>query len=196
MDNMQELTCLEPSEATKVVGVFQALDGNMQAQVDALRTKADAWSLKLHSSWLPSHLVHHSLTTSIWASLCYPLLACTITEKQGSLITKQLYTNLLPKMGANRNFPLAYCHDPMALQGLGLPQVHIEQLIGQIHQILIHSAIDSTTGPLPHISFEQAQLEVGISIPFLEASYDCYGFLLMDTWWKSVWQLVWKHGIH
>ena len=173
------------------MGVYQALDGNMQAQVDVLQTKADAWSLKLHSSWHPCHLVHHSLTSTIWASLQYPLLACTITEKQGSLITKKLFTNLLPKVGVNRNFPLAYRHAPMALPGLGLLQIRVEQLIGQICQILIHGAIDSTTGSLLCISFEQAQLEVGISIPFLEASYDCYSFLLMDTWWKSIWHLVW-----
>ena len=138
----------------------------------------------------PQFDIHHLGLTLI------PLPACTITEKQGSLITKELYTNLLPKMGANHNFPLAHCHAPTALQGLGLPQVHVEQLIGQIRQILIHGTIDSTTGSLLHISFEQAQLEVSISIPFLEASFDCYSFLLTDTWWKSVWQLVWKHGIH
>ena len=86
-------------------------------------------------------------------------------------------------MGANCNFLLAYHHAPTVLQGLGLPQVHVEPLIGQICQIFIHGTIDSTTCSLLCISFEQAQLEVGISIPFLEASCDCYGFLWLTYTW-------------
>ena len=35
MGTMQTLTCLEPSELVKVVGVHQALDGNMTAQFEA-----------------------------------------------------------------------------------------------------------------------------------------------------------------
>ena len=38
------------------------------------------------------------------------------------------------------------------------------------------------------ISLEQAQLEVGLSLPFLETSFGFYGFLLTDIWWKSVWR--------
>jgi hypothetical protein len=64
-----------------------------------------------------------------------------------------------------------------------------------LRQILTHGAIHSTTGDLLLISLEQAQLEVGIGIPFLEASFDFYGFLLTDTWWKSVWSFIWKHRI-
>ena len=75
---------------------------------------------------------------------------------------------------------------------MGIPQIYVKQLIGQVWQILMHGAIDTTTGSLRLcISLEQVQLEVGISIPFLEASYDCYGFLLMDTWWQLVWELLW-----
>ena len=136
-------------------------------------------------------LITCALMVSIWASSCYPLPARTLSDKQGQLITKQLYTSLLPKMGANHNFPLVYPHAPASLQGLGLPQLHVQQLISKVQQILVHGVIDTAMGHLLRISLEQAQLEVGISIPFLEASFDHYGFLLMDTWWCSVWELLW-----
>ena len=109
---MQTLTHLESSELVKVMGVHQVLDGNMTAQFEALQQKADKWGGKLCSRWLPRHLAHHTLTTTIWASLRHPLLACTLSDKQGPLITKRLYTSLLPKMGANHNFPLVYHHAP------------------------------------------------------------------------------------
>ena len=138
---------------------------------------------KLCSHWLSHHLAHHALTTTIWASLRCHLPACTLSDKHRQLITKWLYTLLLPRMGANCNFPLVYHHAPTSLQGLGLPQIHVEQLIGQVWQILTHGAINTTTGSLLCISLEQVQLEVGISIPFLEVSYDCYEFLLTNAWW-------------
>ena len=98
-------------------------------------------------------------------------------------------------MGANRNYPLAYRHGPASLQGLEFPLIYIEQCIGHLRQVLTHGAIDTTTGILLRTSLEQAQLEVGIGTPILEASFDDYGFLLTDTWWKSVWAFVWKHDI-
>jgi hypothetical protein len=120
---------------------------------------------------------------------------CTLMEKQGTSVTKELYKALLLKMGTNRSFPMVYRHAPTALQGLGLPHLHMEQGISQIRQVLMHGAIDSTTGILLHISFKQAQLEVRIGVPFLSASFDFYGFLLTDSWWRSVWEFTWRHKI-
>jgi hypothetical protein len=167
----QTITRLGASEAVKVVGVHQAMDGNMTEQITALKTKADQWGAKLKSGWLPRRLVHQGSASMIWSSLRYPLPACTLTASQGELITKELYKNLLPKLGANRNYPGAYRHSPASLQGMDIPLLYIEQEIGHIRQVLTHGAIPTTTGTLMQISLEQAQLEVGLSIPFLDASF-------------------------
>jgi hypothetical protein len=188
---LQPITRLDPSEAVKVVGVHQAMDGNMKAQVQALKDKADTWGEKIKSGWLPRNLAHHGNTSMIWSSLKYPLPACTITETEGETITKELYKCLLPKLGANRNYPHVYRYAPASFQGLDLPLIYIEQAIGHLRQVLTHGAIDSTTGSLLCISLEQAQLEVGIGTPFLEVSFDFYGFLLTDIWWKAVWEFIW-----
>jgi hypothetical protein len=68
------ITRLEPSEAVKVVGVHQAMDGNMMAQVAALAEKANEWSVKLAVGWLPRNLAHQGLYSTMWAALKYPLL--------------------------------------------------------------------------------------------------------------------------
>ena len=43
----------EPSEAIKVVGVFQALDGNMDAQQDDLVERATEWGIMIRDGWVP-----------------------------------------------------------------------------------------------------------------------------------------------
>jgi hypothetical protein len=98
----------EPSDAVKVVGVHQSLDGKMTAQVLALKDKADAWAERIQSGWLPRNLAHQGRNVMIWSSLKYPLPACTITKQEGLSITQELHRSLLPKMGAMRNYPLVY----------------------------------------------------------------------------------------
>ena len=112
------------------------------------------------------------------------------------MITKELYKSLLPKLGANRNFPNVYRYAPASFQGLEVPLIYVEQENGHLRQILTHGAIPTTTGSLMRISLEQAQLEVGIGSPFLQASFADYEFLLTDTWWKTVWEFVSTYGIH
>ena len=61
--------------------------------------------------------------------------------------------------------------------------------------VLTHGAIDTPTGSLLRASLEQAQLEVGLGIPFLETDFKVYGFLLTDCLWKSTWEFISKYKI-
>jgi hypothetical protein len=193
--NLTSIKCLDPLEAVKVVGVHQSLDGKMTAQVRALKDKADAWGKKIKAGWLPRNLAHQGCDNMIWASLKYPLHAYNITEQEGTMITRELHKCFLPKMGAVRTYPLAYRHAPASLQGLGFPLIYLEQAIGQLRQVLTHGAINTTTGQLLCISLEQTQLKVGIGTPFLEASFDTYGFLLTNCWWKFALEFTWKNNV-
>jgi hypothetical protein len=154
-------------DAIKVVGVTQALDGNMDAQVMVLQTKADLWGEQISKGWVPWHLARKVIDSMIWPSLRYPLPACNLTEQQGNQITKTLYCQILPSLGACRNFPLVYRYAPASLNGLALPHPYVEQGIAHIGLILTHGAIDTPTGSLLRASLEQAQLEVGIGTSFL-----------------------------
>jgi hypothetical protein len=104
--NLTPIERLEPSDAVKVVGVHQSLDGKMMAQVLALKDKADAWAKRIQSGWLPRNVAHQGRNVMIWSSSKYPLPACTITKQEGLSITQELHWSLLPKMGAMRNYPL------------------------------------------------------------------------------------------
>jgi hypothetical protein len=186
---------LDPCTAIKVVGVTQLMDGNMDAQVALLQTKAEKWGAQIHEGWVPRNLARKAVDTMIWPSLRYPLLACNLTEPQGSQITNLLYCQILPTLGACRNYPLVYRYAPVSLNGFALPHPYFEQEIDHIGLVLTHGAIDSPTGSLLRASLEQAQLEVGISTSFLSEPFGTYGFLLTDCLWKSIWNFLSAHDI-
>jgi hypothetical protein len=96
----------------KVVGVTQALGGKMDAQVMVLQTKADLCGEQISEGWVPQHVARKAIDSMIWPPLQYPLPACNLTEQQGNQITKKLYRQILPSLGACRNFPLVYRYAP------------------------------------------------------------------------------------
>jgi hypothetical protein len=58
---MQALERLNPSQATTVVGVVQAADGNMDEQVQVLKEIANDISTRINKGYLPRTLVWQSL---------------------------------------------------------------------------------------------------------------------------------------
>jgi hypothetical protein len=190
---MQAIERLKPSQATTVVGVVQAADGNMDEQVQVLKEIADDIGTQINKGYLPRTLVWQSLCTQVWPLIRFPLAATTISAEESESITKVLYSQLLPSGGANCHFPLVYRHAPFTFFGLTLPQVTDTQFIEQVKRVLVHRALPTHTSIYFNISLEQAQLEVGIGSPLLEANYDDYGFLLTFCWVKVLWQFLWMH---
>ena len=113
------ITRHDPSDAIKVVGVIQALDGSMDAQIADLKSRADTWGTQISEGWVPRNLARQALSTMIWPSLKYPLPACTLTESEGDLIVRQLYRRILPSIGACRILPARLSLRPSFPPGLG-----------------------------------------------------------------------------
>jgi len=126
----------------------------------------------------------------IWPSLCYPLAVSTISENTVAGITKQLYKALLPKLGASCSYPSTLCHTPLALFGLGLPNLYWEHGAATLHLFLEVGNSYLADSHLLQCSLEQAQLELGISTSFLQADFSQYGFLLSDGWVKFLWSFL------
>lgn len=191
----QPIELLGPSEATTVVGVIQAVDGNMLEQVQKLKDDADDIGDRINKGYLPKRLVWATIRTMVWPSISYPLSSTTVTDDESYEITKSLYYQMLPSGGTNRSFPLVHRHAPHDLFGLALPTAKDTEFIGQIKTMLTHGAVPTHTGTFLNTSLEQAQLEVGIGTPLLEADYDKFGFLLTHCWLKVLWQRLWEHDI-
>jgi len=185
----------DPDEAIKVVGVFQAMDGSMTAQLQDLKERADGWVEAMEDRTLPRKLAWDALNLYIWSSLRYPLPATTFTEPESDLILRRFYQLLIPTLGTCRNIPKAIRYAPTTFQGLGLPNIYVEQGGAQLRYLLMHGSIPSFLGDAYRSSLEQLQLEIGVSEPVLETSFARYGHLATDCLLKSIWEFSWKHQI-
>ena len=186
---MQAISRLGWSVATKApVGVNQAADGNMREQFLHLKAMANDVGSQTSKRYLPKNLVWETLCTMIFPLIGYPLGSTTFTEAKSVLVTKSLYAQLLPSGGANQNYPTVYHHAPSMFFRLALLMVIETQFTKQVKKILTHGAIPTPIGEYLKVSLEQAQLEVGISTPILEASFDNYGCLLTPSWVKKLWE--------
>jgi hypothetical protein len=80
-------------------------------------------------------------------------------------------------------------------QGVALPEFRLGSKVEKIARLLQHGDTPSLLGQLQGVSLEQAQLEVGIQTPILESSFDTYGLLLTNCWFKSLWRFVSKEEL-
>jgi hypothetical protein len=151
---MQFLQRLLPAESTMVVGMVQAVDGNMVDQVLALQAIVDEVGEWIQKGYLPKCLIWQALHSMVWPSIQYPPPTTTISKEESEGITKKLYIHFLPSRGTNRNFPGIFRHAPYAFFGIALPQGIHNQFIGQVKKFLTHSTIPSNTGRLANISLE------------------------------------------
>ena len=115
-----------------MVGVRLAPDGNNEEERLYLISVILNWIDKAKSHRLPRHLVWLSLTTGVMKKLCYPLPATTFTQAECYEIMSPLISAALPYIGVNRFFPRVMVHAPLAMQGLALPDIYVEQAIGHL----------------------------------------------------------------
>ena len=189
---------LDPSEALKVLGFLQALDGNMVAQVQDLKGRADSWGLSIRHKKLPRKLAWMALPHHIWSSIRYPLVATTMTPEQGESVLKKFYRSMLPVLGVCRSIPKEVRHAPMGMLGLGAPQIYPEQGIRSLKQFLLHVYLPkerSSLGWMYRATVQQTQLAVGSATPFFSLSYRRYGNLATDCLIKSIWRFCSETGL-
>ena len=76
-----------------------------------------------------------------------------------------------------------------------MPHAIDHQGIAQIHKLLTHGSIDTSSGSLITVSLKQTQLEVGLGHPIFDLDFSLYGFLATDCWIKSLWSFASAHHI-
>lgn len=126
-----------------------------------MKTKADRWGQQLRQGILDRRTAWQGLTTMIWPSLKFPLTSCSFTWKQGDATVARLYKALLPKLGANRNFPKLWRHAPSSLLGLNLPHPKVEQSVAQLNLLISSGTQDSITNNMTKANAEAIQLWLG-----------------------------------
>ncbi len=154
---------LEPYKAHRTLGVRITPNGNMAMELQYLLSIAWDWQAKMAKSKLSQNDSMFSLRQVIYWKLAYPLLTMTFSAAQCQTIMSLILGHGLPVAGVVRLFPQALAHGPLTYGGPDLPNLHTEQTIAHILQVLSLSTSDDTTVFLLRTCGEYMQLEAGLT---------------------------------
>eukprot|EP00978_Attheya_sp_CCMP212_P019344 scaffold54142_cov31-Attheya_sp.AAC.1 len=146
----------------------------MGKQLEMLEEKLSAWTGLLKTGHRSRNLAWKAFRGTIWKTVDYVLPATTFMEAQSQALIKPVYHEILPSLGANRNFPHAYRCAPNKYFGLALPDAYDEQGIHGIHYLFMHDIAFTETGRLFCTSIEEMQLEIGVWHPFVSYPFKVY----------------------
>jgi hypothetical protein len=174
----------------RALGVRLAADGNNTAESEYLQTKAKHWAHRLLTSKSNRSITWAAFNTTIIPSLSYPLGATTFTRDQADSILRPLLSSVLATGGIARSFPRSVVHGPLALQGLQLPHLYVEQGVKHIGTILQHSGKKTLTGKLIQQSMEALQWEIGLPQPILNRPFQPFLKCHVATWLTCLWEFL------
>ena len=172
------------------LGVLQPANGSDEPQLHRLTAKVEEWNNLIQQSKLPPALNLKAIYSKIHKSLQYPLVTTAISYEKLQKVSNKLYWKSLPKCGIVRTFPIRYRHLPTHYQGLGLPDLYLEQELGKIRELISFSYTNYIVWDQLRLGLEGIQFQLGLSNLIYNYSYYDYSFLTSDTWIKSQWKFI------
>lgn len=97
-----------------------APDGSTRQQAKKMKETAIKWLDAMHSGQISRSEAWLAITSTIWKTLTYPLLAIKLSKEQCKEIMEPILTYGLPAIGVCRNFPRSMVFAPTKYMDLGL----------------------------------------------------------------------------
>ena len=95
-----------------------------------------AYSTKIDDGHLPRRAVWTAFFGTIWRTIAYALPVTTLTLKECGDLMRPVFVRLLSKLVVNRNMHRTWVFVHQDFQGLGMPDVYLEQTIAQLNSII------------------------------------------------------------
>jgi len=133
----------------------------MRTELQYLISVSTDWYSKMSCSRLSQHDATFSLRQVIMWKLTYPLLATTFSLEQANSIMAPILRQGLPRAGIVRTYPRPLVYGPNRYAGLDIPNLHTEQTILHILQVMSVSNMTNVTAFLLRSCFELMHLELG-----------------------------------
>ena len=156
-----ELTYLPCSEASEMLGIWMAPDGNNKQLVSALKEISVDWSSKFQTSSTSSHVAWTALHSTISARLKYPLPASTLSQDECTSIMHPTFKVALPKSGIAANVSTDCRHGPLKSGGYGAISLFHYQGTSRTAALVEHCLRKTPTGKLINVCIEDLVLEIG-----------------------------------
>jgi hypothetical protein len=141
-------------------------DGNTTVQIKITLNKANIFLTKMKRSCLPAKAKWTALSSVLKPCILYPLMACSITDKEMDSVDKILSKAKCHSLGLNEHFPRAILHGPTHLGGMGIPLGRSKKTTSLINIFLHHTHLQTEIGRKLEASIAYLQIEIGILSPF------------------------------
>jgi len=193
--SIKKILRYNPNEPRQYLGVLQTADGDDGYQLEKMYSDVATWNNKIaKTKMLPVHNLN-AMLTRIYKTLLYPLPALSLTYDECFKLSNKLTTSSIPKCNIASTFPLKFRYLPRKYHGLSLPDLYLEQRLGQLRELLTHSDLDDVLGKQLKLSLENMQVELGLTNLFLNYPYSTYGHLVPHTWITSLWEFLSKYEL-
>jgi hypothetical protein len=182
-----ELDRLEVSAARETLGVFIAMDGNQDTQMQELLQKAHRWADLVKSGRLTRTETWFSLVHCMMKTLEYPLMATSLSQAQCKQIVKSLLDAALPVLGINRHLTRMVVHRPRLYQGLRVPELWTLQGILKLWITVAHGNATTITGCNLRAALSLHTIELGLPGHMFQQDFDAFGHLATPSWLTHLW---------
>ena len=182
-----ELDRLEVSYARETLGVFIAMDGNQEMQMQELILKVQRWADLVRSGRLTRTEAWFSLMHCMMKTLEYPLMATSLSHAQCKTIMQPLLDAGLPALGINRHLTRSVVHGPRRYQGLGIPDLWVLQGILKVWLTIAHGDASTITGCSLRAALSLHTIELGLPGHMFQQDFDKFGHLATHSWLTHLW---------
>jgi hypothetical protein len=154
------------------------------------------WADQIRIGKLPRRLTWQALLSMIMRTVSYPLPITTFTCKECDMIMAPILRVALSHSGVCNNMPRAIVYAPLKYQGLGVPDIYIEQGIMKLTRLLKfgrHS--HHLTSQLIRHNCEAMKMELGLNGYLFQHDPTIWDHIISSTWLKWTWKFLKQHRI-
>jgi len=174
------LQCTISTEGIRHLGIHISMDSNSTAETKVLYKWCQLFCKVYQRFPLTCKEALIIYQTIFLPTLTYPFPATTLPIKTLDQAQSLTTPTILSKIEFNCNMPKAIVYTPISHGGIGFQNLHNEQGVQQILQILKHMRTQTTLGMLITTTIEAYQITAGICKPILKST----GLLpWMPHWW-------------
>ena len=190
-----ELKKLQPWEARRTLGIWQACDGNQRKQTEVLIENINKYGDQIKKSGLSTREKEIALRTTITRTIAYGAQATTLNAEQAEEVNKALRKATIQGLGIARSTAAAIIHGPKSRNGLEIIDYYTYQLIEHIKILIDHLGTKSRSGKLLETVIEEHTLELGMEGDLWEIKHPRYLYMLSNTWVKNTIDAMLRHEI-
>eukprot|EP00979_Chaetoceros_neogracilis_P016291 scaffold7605_cov133-Chaetoceros_neogracile.AAC.1 len=182
---MQEMVLTSCHEMrSEMIGIWMAPNGDTTVLIEKLREAATSWGVKMRMGRSSKLEAWTGLQTNIFATLKYPLAACTLTESECKSIMAPAVRAALPKAGISSTMSTTVRNAPIESLGMGVLDSYLFMGTARTSMMTHHCWSNTPTGVLLQMCIEDLALDSGL-----------YGLLWNQEFKFSQWTINYSSSV-